>query len=172
MTEKAEKLPENWNTLPLEEKYDLVNEKLHKLADIDCDWDIDIILRRGCISYIQWTNAGCVLNERYASWKPCQFVRKKPVAAGKITLTDFPSEVQEELKAEDWDGQYDSDVPNIFDSWVSGKDWTECLERTFIRLELLKLGYEMCWECEDYREDHRKFFEQYFKEKEELFGRR
>ena len=94
------------------------------------------------------------------------------VAAGKITLTDFPPEVQEELKVEDWESQYDSDVPNIFDSWVSGKDWTECLERTFIRLELLKLGYEMCWECEDYREDHRKFFEQYFKEKEELFGRR
>ena len=38
---KVKKLPENWDSLSLEEKYRLVNKKLHKLADIDNDWDID-----------------------------------------------------------------------------------------------------------------------------------
>ena len=42
---KVEKLPENWGTLSLEGKYNLVNEKLHKLAGIDNDWDIDIKLQ-------------------------------------------------------------------------------------------------------------------------------
>ena len=52
---------------------------------------------------------------------------------------------------------------------MEGKDWTECLEKTFIRLELLKFGYEMCWECTEYREDHREFFAKYFETMDGLF---
>ena len=172
---KVEKLPENWKNLSLEKKYRLVNEKLHKLADIDCDWDIDIKLQAFkdagfYYSYIEWTDAGCVWDSDSAEYKPCQFARKKPVAQGKVVLTDFPPELQEELKEEDWTGEDDGDIPNIFDSRVEGRNWTECLERTFIRLELLKLGYEMCWECTEYREEHRKFFKKYFETRDELFG--
>ena len=100
-----EKFPEDWNTPSLKKKYDLVNEKLKKLADIDC-----------------------------------------------------------------WSGEDDGDIPNIIDSRVEGKKWTGCLEKTFIRLELLKLGYEICWECMEYREDHRKFFKKYFETMDELYG--
>ena len=172
---KVEKLPENWNTLSMEEKYNLVNEKLHKLADIDCDWDVDIKLQsggsgNGCCSYIEWTDWSCVLDEEDASFKPCKFVRKKPVTFGKVVLADFPPELQKELKEEDWSDNDDGDIPNIFDSRLEGKDWTDCLEKTFVRLELLKLGYEICWECKEYRNDHREFFEKYFEAMEELFG--
>lgn len=78
---KVEKLPGNWNTLSMEEKYNLVNEKLHKLADIDCDWDVDIKLQsggsgNGCCSCIEWTDWSSVLDEEDASFKPCKFVRK------------------------------------------------------------------------------------------------
>ena len=175
MTKNAERLPANWNTLSLEEKYDLVNEKLHKLADIDCDWCIDIKLEsrgsgHGCDSYIEWTDSGCVLDDADARYRPCQFARKEPVEFGKIVLTDFPAELQEELKDEDWTGEDDGDIPNIFNSRVEGKNWTECLEKTFIRLELLKLGYEMCWECAEYREEHREFFKKYFEAMDGLFG--
>ena len=85
-------------------------------------------------------------------------------------LTDFPAELQEELKDEDWTGEDDGDIPNIFNSRVEGENWTECLEKTFVRLELLKLGYEMCWECAEYREEHRKFFKKYFEKMENLYG--
>ncbi len=65
----------------MEEKYNLVNEKLHKLADIDCDWDVDIKLQsggsgNGCCSCIEWTDWSSVLDEEDASFKPCKFVRK------------------------------------------------------------------------------------------------
>ena len=174
MAEKVEKLPENWDTLSLEGKYKLVNEKLHKLADIDSDWDIDIKLQAfrgdGFYSYIEWTDAGCVWDDDDARFRPCQFVRKEPVEFGKIMLADFPPELQGELKNEDWTGEDDGDIPNIFDSRVEGENWTECLEKTFIRLELLKIGYEMCWECKEYREDHREFFAKYFETMDGLFG--
>ena len=148
----------------MEEKYNLVNEKLHKLADIDCDWDVDIKLQsggsgNGYCSCIEWTDWSSVLDEEDASFKPCKFVRKKPVAFGKVELADFPPELQKELKEEDWSDNEDGDIPNIFDSRLEGKDWTDCLEKTFVRLELLKLGYEICWECKEYRNDHREFFE-------------
>ena len=159
----------------MEEKYNLVNEKLHKLADIDCDWDVDIKLQsggsgNGCCSCIEWTDWSSVLDEEDTSFKPCKFVRKKPVTFGKVVLADFPPELQKELKEEDWSDNEDGDIPNIFDSRLEGKDWTDCLEKTFVRLELLKLGYEICWECKEYRNDHREFFEKYFETMEELFG--
>ena len=105
MTEKAEKktaaaevenLPDNWNTLPLEGKYNLVNGKHHKVAGIDCDWDIDIKLQsggsgNGCCSCIEWTDWSSVLDEEDASFKPCRFVRKKPVAFGKSCADRFPA---------------------------------------------------------------------------------
>lgn len=94
----------------------------------------------------------------------------KPETFGKLVLADFPPELQKELKEEDWSDNDDGDIPNIFDSRLEGKDWTDCLEKTFVRLELLKLGYEMCWECKEYRNDHREFFEKYFETMEELFG--
>ncbi|MBO4698829.1 hypothetical protein J5690_04365 [bacterium] len=171
---KVEKLPENWDSLSLEEKYRLVNKKLHKLADIDNDWDIDIKLQTfrddGFYSYIEWTDASCVLDDDDARFRPCQFVRKEPVEFGKVVLADFPPELREALGNEDWTGEDDGDIPNIFESRVEGKNWTECLEKNFIRLELLKLGYEMCWECTEYREVHREFFAKYFETMDGLFG--
>ena len=125
MAEKVEKLPENWNTLSLEEKYKLVNEKLHKLVDIDCDWDVDIKLQSfrgdGFYSYIEWSDAGCVLDDDDARYKPCQFVRKEPVEFGKIVLANFTPELQEELKDEDWTGEDDGDIPNILTAVWKGK---------------------------------------------------
>lgn len=171
---KIDKLPAGWKDLSLEKKYDLVNAKLHKLADIDCDWSIAIKLQSGgngknYSSYIEWTNQGCVWNEDDASYKLCQFVRKNPVHPGKAALTDLPLEIQDEFKNEDWNGEYDSDMPNIFNSNVSGSNWSECLEKTFFRLELLKLGFEICWECEEYREEHREFFKKHFEEDDDIF---
>ena len=172
---KVDKLPTTWKNLSLEAKYDLVNAKLHKLADIDSDWSIDIKLQSGgngknYSSYIEWTDHGCVWNEDDASYKPCQFVRKNPVHPGKAALTDLPLEIQDEFKNEDWDGEYDYDMPNIFNSNVSGSNWSECLEKTFFRLELLKLGFEICWECEEYREEHREFFEKHFEDDDDIFS--
>lgn len=109
------------------------------------------------------------MDDEDARYRHCQFVRKEPVEFGKIVLADFPPEVQEELKDEDWTGEDDGDIPNIFNSRVEGENWTECLEKTFIRLELLKFGYKMCWKCREYREDHREFFEKYFETMDGLF---
>jgi hypothetical protein len=172
---KIETLPANWSELPLEAKYDFVNKKLHKLADIDCDWAIDIKLQSGgngknYSSYIEWTDSGCVLDSDYSSYKHCQFVRTKPILLEDFSLSDFPQEIQNEFKDEDWSGEYDYDIPNIFDSAVSGKNWTECLEKIFYRLELLKIGYKMCWELEEYREDNRDFFKKHFEELDDIFG--
>lgn len=171
---KVDKLPTKWKNLSLEAKYDLVNAKLHKLADIDSDWNIDIKLQscddgKEYCSYIEWTDYGCVWNEDAASYKHCQFVRKNPVYLGEAALTDLPQEIQEEFKHEDWDGEYDSDMPNIFNSSVSGSNWSECLEKTFFRLELLKIGFEICWECEEYREEHREFFKKHFEDEDDIF---
>ena len=39
----VEKLPENWETLTVEQKYNLVNGKLHQLTHVDCDFAHDAV---------------------------------------------------------------------------------------------------------------------------------
>lgn len=162
----AVKLPEDWQELSLEEKYDIVNEKLDELADIDCDYLVTIRLNSyrsgGRYSYIEWSGESGWDDED--EFRPCQFVRKKPAELGEVKLEDFPEGLQEELRDEDWTGEDDPDMPNIINSRVDGKDWTECLEKLFQRLELLKNGYEICWRCEDYREEHRDYFKAHFED--------
>ena len=87
---KIEKLPADWESLSLEAKYDLVNNKLYKLADIACDWSINIKLQSGgdgknYSSYIEWTNYSCVFDSEEASYKHCQFVRKNPISLGNFS---------------------------------------------------------------------------------------
>ena len=210
----VEKLPDNWAELTVEEKYNVVNGKLHRLTHVDCDFafdavndkffryekecydadeesfcfeddprkddsrkddrrDITIDVKLGSFdgsgkwmyAYIEWSDFPGFW-ENGADYRPCQFVRKKPVARGKFRLKDLPPELQSEFKDEDWEDGLS--IPNIFDSQVKGESWSECLERLFFRLELLKLGYDLCWECDEYRWQYRDFFEDYLRESNEL----
>ena len=205
----VEKLPENWETLSIEQKYNIVNGKLHRLAHVDCDFAFDAVNdkffrwkkeccdkdeERSCLdddsrkddrsditidvklgsfdgsgrwmyAYIEWSDFPGFW-ENGADYRPCQFVRKKPVERGKFRLKDLPQELRAEFKVEDWEDGLN--IPNIFDSQVKGEGWSECLERLFFRLELLKLGYDLCWECDEYRRRHQFFFEDYLRESNEL----
>ena len=151
-------LPDHSGEISFEEKFDLVQAKLDELLKDAClgEYAVSIKLEKSAGG-----DYGCYIESEIESAfgenerKACKFVRKEPISADEFSMDEFPKELQNELCSDD----YLYENPNIIDSDVWANNWSRCLEKIMVRLDLLKYGYEICWDLDEYREEHSEYFD-------------
>lgn len=158
----SSELPDHSGETPLEEKFDFVQAKLNKLLEdtVLGEYAVSIKLEKSsggdCGCYIE-SEIELVFGENER--KKCKFVRKKPISVDEFSMDEFMNEFSEKLQRELSADEYLYENPNIIDTDVWAKNWSKCLEKILIRIELLKYGYEICWDIDEYREEHSEYFD-------------